>query len=555
MESGIQVDHLDGSLKGRLPFLWNEILENVESGSMPPEDEAQPSVQEKHVLGNWIAAANKFVRSRPQPKNGSSRRLTADQYRNTVRELLGLYDDIGGSLPPDAISKDGFVNEEKSMLLSPLLLEAYFEAAEQALDICIVDKKKLPSIQNFRVNLGRNINPNPYPGKLILGASSHLLENQDFEVKELTARKPFAFEPFRMQRKFRFIEGYQGNATVRGWRDFDSIYHAVFACMRGNGGYPKGLAYDSVPEGLLLRPAIPSAELFGVESTYGPKANFKIALRELPERGNFLIKVKAARYIGGLLLDRGKTAVPSIDEQRTGRPEKTKPIFSVSKPSKETELDVPEEGIYQAVVHLAPPGSRRIQADASNLEKGLAAKYNFDNDFSDHRGIKELAGTPLGEIKTVDSPFGKSLALDGRDDSVTVKRNKRLDVGKGSFTVAAWIRPTQLRQAGIVCLGKYSWTHGWYLDMPNGKGVLRIETAGPDNQPNGTVKSRPGTLQVNQWQHVAAVVRRGNNQTRLFVNGYEVARGTIGDKNLDNPKVDLFVGRIQDAHHFKGNID
>ena len=542
MESGIQVDHLDGSLKGRLPFLWNEILENVESGSMPPEDEAQPSVQEKHVLGNWIAAANKFVRSRPQPKNGSSRRLTADQYRNTVRELLGLYDDIGGSLPPDAISKDGFVNEEKSMLLSPLLLEAYFEAAEQALDICIVDKKKLPSIQNFRVNLGRNINPNPYPGKLILGASSHLLENQDFEVKELTARKPFAFEPFRMQRKFRFIEGYQGNATVRGWRDFDSIYHAVFACMRGNGGYPKGLAYDSVPEGLLLRPAIPSAELFGVESTYGPKANFKIALRELPERGNFLIKVKAARYIGGLLLDRGKTAVPSIDEQRTGRPEKIKPIFSVSKPSKETELDVPEEGIYQAVVHLAPPGSRRIQADASNLEKGLAAKYNFDNDFSDHRGIKELAGTPLGEIKTVDSPFGKSLALDGRDDSVTVKRNKRLDVGKGSFTVAAWIRPTQLRQAGIVCLGKYSWTHGWYLDMPNGKGVLRIETAGPDNQPNGTVKSRPGTLQVNQWQHVAAVVRRGNNQTRLFVNGYEVARGTIGDKNLDNPKVDLFVG-------------
>ena len=56
---------------------------------------------------------------------------------------------------------------------------------------------------------------------------------------------------------------YQGNDTVRGWRDYDSIYHAVFACMRGSHGYPKGRAYSTVPEGLLLRPAIPSSEVFG----------------------------------------------------------------------------------------------------------------------------------------------------------------------------------------------------------------------------------------------------------------------------------------------------
>ncbi|MCA9065169.1 MAG: DUF1592 domain-containing protein, partial [Planctomycetaceae bacterium] len=125
----------------------------------------------------------------------------------------------------------------------------------------------------------------------------------------------------------------------------------------------------------------------------------------------------------------------------------------------------------------------------------------------------------------------------------------------GEFTVAAWIHPLELRQAGIVCLGKYSWTHGWYFDMPNGEGVLRMETAGPNNQSNGTVASRPGTIQVNQWQHVAAVVRRGENQTRLFVNGFQVASGTIGAGELDNPRVDLHIGRIQDAQQFKGEID
>ena len=40
------------------------------------------------------------------------------------------------------------------------------------------------------------------------------------------------------------------------------------ADVRGTHGYPKGRAYSTVPQGLLLRPAIPSAEVFGVESTY-----------------------------------------------------------------------------------------------------------------------------------------------------------------------------------------------------------------------------------------------------------------------------------------------
>ena len=49
----------------------------------------------------------------------------------------------------------------------------------------------------------------------------------------------------------------------------------------GSAGYPKGKAYGTVPEGLVLRPAIPNDELFTGDGTYGPKANFKIALREL----------------------------------------------------------------------------------------------------------------------------------------------------------------------------------------------------------------------------------------------------------------------------------
>ncbi|MDB4461697.1 LamG domain-containing protein [bacterium] len=135
-----------------------------------------------------------------------------------------------------------------------------------------------------------------------------------------------------------------------------------------------------------------------------------------------------------------------------------------------------------------------------------------------------------------------------------ISRNPRMEVGEGDLTVAAWINPSELRQAGIVCLGQYNWVHGWYLDMLQG-GVLRIETVNPANQSNGTVATKPGILKANTWQHVAAVVRRGENQTRLFVNGFEVASGTVAPTNLDNTSVALHIGRIQGSRLFKGQLD
>ena len=342
MKSGIRLDLLDGKLEDRNLFLWEGILKQLEEGVMPPEDELQPTAIERQSIVDWIPQAIAAARSRNTAKNGSVRRLTVAQYRNTLKDLLGLEEDLTDVLPPDALSKDGFANHDQTMLLSPLLVEAYFDIAEKALDLCIVDEKTKPVVQTFRMELGKAINPDPYPGKLILGANNHLLQNEDFLVTQSLPTKPFEFEPFRMRTKYRFNEGYEGNSTVRGWREYDSIYHSVFACMRGNEGYPKGNAYETIPEGLLLRPAIPSAELFQVESTYGPKANFKISLRELPDHGDFRVTVKAARYDDGLLLDSG---IMSRDES-------TEATITVDKLTGTQTAIIEEAGIYQVDVHL-----------------------------------------------------------------------------------------------------------------------------------------------------------------------------------------------------------
>lgn len=406
MEGGKRLEQLDGALEDRHLFLWQHVLHQLLERAMPPEDEPQLSEPQRQALVEWIEGAMVLASERNAETNGSARRLTVAQYRNTLRDLLHLDEDLTEVLPPEAVSKDGFQNNARSMVLSPLSLESYFDIARKALDLCIVDERTKPVIQNFRVDLGASTNANPCPDNLILGAHSILLENPDFQVTELAPAKPFDYRPFAMRTAYRFIEGYQGNDTVRGWREFDSIYHAVFACIRGSGirkieagpetAYPKGRPYQSIPEGLLLRPAIPSLELFGLGSTYGPYANFKISLRELPDHGNFRVTVRATRYDDVLLLD--PDAPTSVVQPQT--------TCDLS-PSSPTELTIEEAGIYQVDVHFLTgeqAGILSLEWDGHNtagwlLQPEEANKTeDVDAPVMEHASAFMLARLPVGPL-------------------------------------------------------------------------------------------------------------------------------------------------------------
>ena len=528
--AGVRVDQLDATLDDRHLKLWEAIRHRVGDGTMPPKGMPQPSASERQAVTEWVTRALDVARLRPAPKNGNVRRLTVAQYRNTLRELLGLDDDLTEALPPDAISKDGFVNNKDTLQLSPLLMEAYLEIAEEALNRVIVDPKSKPSIQNFRVDMGASVNPAPFPEPLILGAGSLLLDNKDILVTQLTASKPFPFEPFFMRTKYRFIEGYAGNDTVRGWREYDSIYHSVFADLRGSRGYPKGNAYGTVPEGLLLRPAIPNDEIFDADGTYGPKANFKISLRELPDQGRFRVIVTAAKYNDGLLLDAGAVAADGAGA-------------IIATPESVT---IKTGGIYQVDVHTAERSLRPIAPDASRLSEGLAGSWPLDGD---------APGRLEGAARFIDSPFGKAVSFDVPGGAVVIPRSDSMNVGDGDFTVTAWIHPRQGRRGGIVALGGHDGKHGWSLELADNRGGLRLVTAGADGQSNGTVASPPGTIRANEWQHVAAVVRRGKSESWLYVDGYPVASGDIRRASLDNPKLDLELGRIPGTAQFRGELD
>ncbi|MFM8581015.1 MAG: DUF1587 domain-containing protein, partial [Planctomycetaceae bacterium] len=344
-QSGVRVDHIDGSADDQQIALFKAIRRQLDQSSMPPEEEPQPTAAERTLIDAWLGQGVRVSESRKLPRLGSVRRLTVAQYRNTLRDLFDLEEDLTDSLPPDGVSKDGFVNNTQLLGLSPIQVENYFEIAERALDAVLVDETQPPTIQHFRMELGRGINPTPCPDPLILGANSELLHNADFVVTEPQVAKSFSYQPFHMQTRFAFIEGYAGNDTVRGWRHYDSIYHAVFACVRGTPGYPHGAAYQAVPAGLLLRPAIPRPEIFGQSNTYGPMANFKVSLRQLPDRGSFRVRVRAARYDDGLLLPAGAPPASPVPDA---------PVLSTFPTG---QLAIESEGVYQVEVVSTPPAA------------------------------------------------------------------------------------------------------------------------------------------------------------------------------------------------------
>ncbi|MBL8813168.1 MAG: DUF1587 domain-containing protein, partial [Planctomycetaceae bacterium] len=126
-KGGIRFDNLTAQPNDRQLFQLEQVLNQIESKQMPPADEDQPSDGERQAVAAWISTTLREAREALPVRNGSIRRLTVGQYRQTLQDLLAISDDLTRTLPPDAVSKDGFTNNEQSMTLSPQQTETYFE--------------------------------------------------------------------------------------------------------------------------------------------------------------------------------------------------------------------------------------------------------------------------------------------------------------------------------------------------------------------------------------------------------------------------------------------
>ncbi|EMB14918.1 DUF1592 domain-containing protein [Rhodopirellula europaea] len=128
---------------------WQEILDVINLGEMPPEDEPQPTAEETKrfvaTVTRQLEAAREALATRGQE---SFRRLNRYEYRNTIRDLLGINMDSFDpttSFPADD-RVDGFDNIGESLVLSDYLLQCYLEAASRSVDKAVQSREVVAPI-------------------------------------------------------------------------------------------------------------------------------------------------------------------------------------------------------------------------------------------------------------------------------------------------------------------------------------------------------------------------------------------------------------------------
>ena len=112
--------------------VWDRVLDMVATGYMPPsESDVQPPLEESEAFVAHIESIFEHAdrTAKPDPGRVTVRRLNRVEYKNTVRDMLGVDFDPTENFPADDVGH-GFDNIGDVLTMSPLLMERYFEAAE-----------------------------------------------------------------------------------------------------------------------------------------------------------------------------------------------------------------------------------------------------------------------------------------------------------------------------------------------------------------------------------------------------------------------------------------
>ena len=220
----LRLDTLDPNIvQGTSAERWHDVLNNINLGEMPPEDESQLSPDERRKLVGWLTEElQKAARARRGTgEQVVMRRLNRTEYQYTMMDLLGLEMDYSGGFPSDGRSSEGFKNNGASLGMTALQIENYFKIARQAFRFVLVEgEQEKKSVTVVDRNKGPIRGPN---SRRFTGNSSERLGRVNFwhgsfkdlprtgkfsiRVKAYTDRKPGQPAPILFAQYGYFVSG------------------------------------------------------------------------------------------------------------------------------------------------------------------------------------------------------------------------------------------------------------------------------------------------------------------------------------------------------------
>ncbi len=129
---------------------WESVQRVLTEHEMPPDEAAQPHDEERAAFANWLDYVLNTLRcaGRTNPGAATLRRLNRTEYRNTIRDLVGIDYEPAEQFPGDDVGY-GFDNIGDLLSVPPILLEKYLAAAEQIAAQAIVDTATLRIDRTF----------------------------------------------------------------------------------------------------------------------------------------------------------------------------------------------------------------------------------------------------------------------------------------------------------------------------------------------------------------------------------------------------------------------
>ena len=136
------------SVAAHAPVL-ERVLHKIRAGEMPPVGRPRPDAATAATLVAWLETAlDRTAAVEPNPGAPAIHRLNRAEYRNAVRDLLGLDLDHARDLPADD-SGYGFDNIGDVLAVSPLHIEKYIGAARRVSRLAVGTVTARPVVERF----------------------------------------------------------------------------------------------------------------------------------------------------------------------------------------------------------------------------------------------------------------------------------------------------------------------------------------------------------------------------------------------------------------------
>ncbi|MEM7311913.1 MAG: DUF1592 domain-containing protein [Planctomycetota bacterium] len=138
---------------------WINVIEQIRNRAMPPEDGPEVSEQDRTQLavGLYDKIYNFDYASVRSAGHESVRRLTHEEYDNTIRDLFGVDLRPTKKFPDDFVGTSGFDNSANTLFVQPLLMERYISAADHIVTELLPDQATTSAHRQVRQRiLGTN---------------------------------------------------------------------------------------------------------------------------------------------------------------------------------------------------------------------------------------------------------------------------------------------------------------------------------------------------------------------------------------------------------------